>query len=98
MSVGNVVNKAAIDYAVGKALVMIHQGLLQVQQIKAWTDGKSDTEMENLDGGGYSAADLGDLRTALTVMDELRVQYQNGAVGPQLNYELFSRRCFGLGV
>lgn len=96
MSAGNQVDRAALNYAAAQALLKVHQGLLEAAQVKQWADAYSAQDL--VDNLGFTLADASDLKTALDVIDQLRVQYQNGAVGPQLDYQTFARRVFGLGV
>lgn len=91
----SVVQKTDLDRAVKAALTAAHTGLLQVSQIKQYVDALADTDLIAI---GYDQDGVNNLRAALNVMDELRVQYQNGAVGTQKDYQTFARRVFGLGV
>jgi hypothetical protein len=95
MSVGLNPSKLDIDQVAGDIARAFFYQFRRAENLKYFLDGKADLDLE---GMGYSAADVANLRSAATVLDNMRKAWEGTlAITPAADQRTFPRRICGMG-
>lgn len=95
MAAGIQVTKPELDNVAGTVARSVFNVLGSVQQVKAWLDTQTVTDLETL---GYSTADANTLKSAYADLAELASVFNNGTPAHTTAYDfrVFAKRLIGV--
>lgn len=88
------ITKATADLRMGSVVVTLRETFEDIQTLKGWLDGKSDSELTSM---GWTAGEVATMKSAFTDLDDLRrVAYAQATQGAVRNFFAFAQNLTGL--
>lgn len=98
MSAGVQLDKGIVNGTVGSVVADLHRAFGRLVQTKSWLDSVPDATLLAAPYG-FVQADIDDLRSAFSDLNQLNTIYQGGAaLAVAKDFRTFAKRLYGFGL